>query len=81
MDTKCRFCGTKIQIPFYLWSRQSFWFTKEELDHLAKNRVYKSNSVVKEVQEYGMLLENPNQRSMHSCGIIISEEPIIITRL
>jgi DNA polymerase-3 subunit alpha/error-prone DNA polymerase len=28
------------------------------------------------VQEYGMLLEYPNQRSMHSCGIIISEEPI-----
>ncbi len=29
------------------------------------------------VQEYGMLLEKyPNQRSMHSCGILISEEPI-----
>ncbi len=29
------------------------------------------------VQEYGMMLEKyPNQRSMHSCGILISEEPI-----
>jgi DNA polymerase-3 subunit alpha/error-prone DNA polymerase len=27
--------------------------------------------------KYGMLLEKyPNQRSMHSCGILISEEPI-----
>jgi DNA polymerase-3 subunit alpha/error-prone DNA polymerase len=35
------------------------------------------NSVVKLVEEYGMMLEKyPNQRSMHSCGIIISEEPI-----
>jgi DNA polymerase-3 subunit alpha/error-prone DNA polymerase len=31
---------------------------QEELDHLAKNPMRsQSNSVVKEVQEYGMLLE------------------------
>jgi DNA polymerase III alpha subunit len=33
--------------------------------------------VVALVQKYGMMLEKyPNQRSMHSCGILISEEPI-----
>jgi DNA polymerase-3 subunit alpha/error-prone DNA polymerase len=36
-----------------------------------------TNSVVALVQKYGMMLEKyPNQRSMHSCGILISEEPI-----
>ncbi|MGZ5284373.1 MAG: helix-hairpin-helix domain-containing protein, partial [Kaistella sp.] len=35
------------------------------------------NKVVKLVHEYGKLLEKfPNQRSMHACGILISEEPI-----
>jgi DNA polymerase-3 subunit alpha/error-prone DNA polymerase len=56
-----------------------FGLPKEELDRLAKNpmALHDSNSIVKLVQEYGMLLERyPNQRSMHSCGIIISEEPI-----
>ena len=35
------------------------------------------NKIVKLVHKYGKLLEKfPNQRSMHSCGILISEEPI-----
>jgi DNA polymerase-3 subunit alpha/error-prone DNA polymerase len=48
------------------------------MDYLKqKGRQIESNSIVKYVQEYGMMLEKyPNQRSMHSCGIIISEEPI-----
>jgi DNA polymerase-3 subunit alpha/error-prone DNA polymerase len=55
----------------------SFWFTKEELDALAKIQLHDTNSVVALVQKYGMMLEKyPNQRSMHSCGILISEEPI-----
>jgi error-prone DNA polymerase len=56
-----------------------FGLPKEELDVLAKNPMAKhhKNDVVKMVQEYGIMLERyPNQRSMHSCGIIISEEPI-----
>jgi DNA polymerase-3 subunit alpha/error-prone DNA polymerase len=58
-----------------------FWFTQEELDALAKNPVqlHDTNSVVALVQKYGMMLEKyPNQRSMHSCGILISEEPLQI---
>ncbi len=40
-------------------------------------KTHQKNEVVKLVQDYGMMLEKyPNQRSMHSCGIIISEEPI-----
>jgi DNA polymerase-3 subunit alpha/error-prone DNA polymerase len=40
---------------------------------------YDTNSVVALVQKYGMMLEKyPNQRSMHSCGILISEEPLQI---
>ena len=76
------FCGTNVEFKYRSIFREVgkvFGLPKEELDHLAKNptRLQQSNSVVREVQEYGMLLEKyPNQRSMHSCGIIISEEPI-----
>ncbi|NDP21977.1 MAG: DNA polymerase III subunit alpha [Paludibacter sp.] len=76
------FCGTNVEFKYRSIFREVgkvFGLPKEELDHLAKNsmRMQQNNSVVKEVQEYGMLLEKyPNQRSMHSCGILISEEPI-----
>ena len=40
-------------------------------------KLHEKNSIVTFVQDYGMMLEKyPNQRSMHSCGILISEEPI-----
>jgi DNA polymerase III alpha subunit len=57
-----------------------FGLPKEELDALAKNPVnYTILIVVALVQKYGMMLEKyPNQRSMHSCGILISEEPLQI---
>lgn len=76
------FCGTNVEFKYrsiYREVGKVFGLPKEELDHLAKNpmKLHETNSVVREVQEYGMLLEKyPNQRSMHSCGIIISEEPI-----
>ncbi|HEU0137004.1 MAG TPA: DNA polymerase III subunit alpha, partial [Flavobacterium sp.] len=56
-----------------------FGLPKEELDVLATSPMHShdKNSIVKLVHEYGMMLEKyPNQRSMHSCGILISEEPI-----
>ena len=56
-----------------------FGLPKEELDILAKSpmQTHDKNSIVKLVHKYGMMLERyPNQRSMHSCGILISEEPI-----
>jgi DNA polymerase III alpha subunit len=58
----------------------SFGLPKEELDALAKiSQLHDTNSVVALVQKYGMMLEKyPNQRSMHSCGILISESPLQI---
>jgi DNA polymerase-3 subunit alpha/error-prone DNA polymerase len=76
------FCGTNVEFKYRSIFREVgkvFGLPKEELDVLAKNPMAKhdTNAVVKLVQEYGMMLEKyPNQRSMHSCGIIISEEPI-----
>ncbi|MBF4473044.1 DNA polymerase III subunit alpha [Flavobacterium sp. HJJ] len=76
------FCGTNVEFKYRSIFREVgkvFGLPKEELDMLAKNpiKLHQTNNIVKLVQEYGMLLEKyPNQRSMHSCGIIISEEPI-----
>ncbi len=76
------FCGTNVEFKYRSIFREVgkvFGLPKEELDELAKNpmRKHNNNNVVNAVQKYGMMLEQyPNQRSMHSCGIIISEEPI-----
>ncbi|MEC4005869.1 DNA polymerase III subunit alpha [Flavobacterium sp. SUN052] len=76
------FCGTNVEFKYRSIHREVgkvFGLSKDELDGLskAKGREIETNSVVKYVREYGMMLEKyPNQRSMHSCGIIISEEPI-----
>ena len=76
------FCGTNVEFKYRSIFREVgkvFGLPKEELDALATKPVeqHDANSVVKWVQKYGKLLEKyPNQRSMHSCGIIISEEPI-----
>lgn len=76
------FCGTNVEFKYRSIFREVgkvFGLPKEELDQLAKNpmQLHDKNQIVKLVQEYGMLLEKyPNQRSMHSCGILISEEPI-----
>lgn len=76
------FCGTNVEFKYRSIFREVgkvFGLPKEELDTLAKNpmELHPTNKVVRQVQQYGMLLEKyPNQRSMHSCGILISEEPI-----
>jgi DNA polymerase-3 subunit alpha len=76
------FCGTNVEFKYKSIFREVgkvYGLPKEELDALAKNpmTLHSQNKVVKKVQEYGMLLlKYPNQRSMHSCGILISEEPI-----
>ncbi|WP_333577779.1 DNA polymerase III subunit alpha [Sphingobacterium sp.] len=75
------FCGTNVEFKYRSIIREvgkAFGLPKEELDALSKNpeRVF-SDKVIHQVQKYGMLLQKfPNQRSMHSCGIIISEEPL-----
>lgn len=76
------FCGTNVEFKYRSIFREVgkvFGLPKEELDALATNPVdrHDVNSVIKQVHKYGKLLEKyPNQRSMHSCGIIISEESI-----
>lgn len=76
------FCGTNVEFKYRSIFREVgkvFGLPKDELDQLAKNpmKFHQTNSIVKLVQEYGMMLEKyPNMRSMHSCGILISEEPL-----
>ncbi|MEN8928317.1 MAG: DNA polymerase III subunit alpha [Flavobacteriales bacterium] len=76
------FCGTIVTFKPRSVLREIgkvFGLQKEELDALTKmkNLAIADNLVVAKVQELGtMLLAYPNQRSMHSCGIIISDEPI-----
>lgn len=76
------FCGTNVEFKYRSIFREVgkvFGLPKDELDLLAKNpmKFHQPNSIVKLVQEYGMMLEKyPNMRSMHSCGILISEEPL-----
>ena len=76
------FCGTNVEFKYRSIFREvgkAFGLPKEELDALATRPVdeHDDNSVFRQVHQYGKLLERfPNQRSMHSCGILISEEPI-----
>ncbi|WP_313002829.1 DNA polymerase III subunit alpha [Chryseobacterium gleum] len=76
------FCGTNVEFKYRSIFREVgkvFGLPKEELDDLATKPMedHDRNKVVRMVQKYGKLLEKfPNLRSMHSCGILISEEPI-----
>jgi DNA polymerase-3 subunit alpha len=76
------FCGTNVEFKYRSIFREvgkAFGLPKEELDALATKpmETHDPNAVVRLVHQYGKLLEKfPNQRSMHSCGILISEEPI-----
>lgn len=76
------FCGTNVEFKYRSIFREVgkvFGLPKDELDMMAKNpmKLHQTNEIVKLVQQYGMMLEKyPNMRSMHSCGILISEEPL-----
>ncbi|WP_080779301.1 DNA polymerase III subunit alpha [Chryseobacterium phocaeense] len=76
------FCGTNVEFKYKSICREvgkAFGLPKEELDSLATKSLdaQKPDPIIKAVYTYGKLLEKfPNQRSMHSCGILISEEPI-----
>lgn len=76
------FCGTNVEFKYRSIFREvgkAFGLPKEELDSLAGKPMdqHDNNSVFRSVHYYGKMLEKyPNQRSMHSCGILISEEPI-----
>lgn len=76
------FCGTHVVFKYRSVLREVgkvFGLPKEELDLLVAHPFEKKtdNSVVQQVFKYGKMLEGyPNQRSMHACGILISEAPI-----
>lgn len=76
------FCGTNVEFKYRSIFREVgkvFGLPKEELDGLATQpmEAHDDNAVVAAVHKYGKMLEKfPNQRSMHACGILISEAPI-----
>ncbi|PRD46095.1 DNA polymerase III subunit alpha [Sphingobacterium haloxyli] len=76
------FCGTNVEFKYRSIFREVgkvFGLPKEELDGLATQpmELHDDNAVVVAVHKYGKMLEKfPNQRSMHACGILISEAPI-----
>lgn len=76
------FCGTNVAFKYRSIFRElgkAFGLPKEDLDRLAKQPIenHDQNPVVLQIQKYAQMLEYfPNQRSMHACGILISEEPI-----
>lgn len=76
------FCGTNVEFKRKSRFRELgkvFGLPKDELDQLSKKpkEEHDQNSVVQNIYKYEQLLIGfPNQRSMHSCGILISEEPI-----
>lgn len=56
-----------------------FGLAKEELDQLSQNHrsAHRKNKVVAKVQQYAdMMTGFPNQRTLHACGVIVSEEPL-----
>ena len=76
------FCGTMVTFKPRSVLREIgkvHGLQKSELDSLSqgKNLSHRTDSVIQKVKRYAnMLLGFPNQRSMHACGVIISEEPI-----
>ena len=76
------FCGTIGEFKFRSKIRELgkvFGLAKEEMDVLTRThqKLNEKNKVLSAIHKYGAMLElYPNQRSMHSCGVLISEEPI-----
>jgi DNA-directed DNA polymerase III PolC len=76
------FCGTVTDFKHRSTVRELgkvFGLPKEELDQLSRTSPdhLPSDNLVKNIQHYGKMLSGfPNQLSMHSCGIYITEEPI-----
>ncbi|WP_340153462.1 DNA polymerase III subunit alpha [uncultured Marivirga sp.] len=76
------FCGTVTDFKHRSTVRELgkvFGLPKEELDQLSRMSFdhEPQDKLVKSIQHYGKMLAGyPNQLSMHSCGIYITEEPI-----
>jgi error-prone DNA polymerase len=77
------FTGTIVEFKFRSIVREVgkvFGLPKTELDILSKSdtqTLQTNNKVTQAVYDYGLMLQQfPNARSMHACGILISEAPI-----
>jgi len=76
------FCGTVSDFKFRSVVRELgkvYGLPKEELDHLSQTPFEEQevDDVTHKIHRFGTMLQGfPNQYSMHSCGIFISEEPI-----
>ncbi len=76
------FCGTVSDFKFRSVVRELgkvYGLPKEELDVLSRTPfgAQESHDITKKLHRFGSMLEGfPNQYSMHSCGIFISEKPI-----
>lgn len=76
------FCGTIVEFKHRSIMRELgkvFGLQKSEMDQLSRGDLQSSgnDSIVGQVSQFGkMLIGFPNQRSMHACGVIISEEPL-----
>jgi DNA polymerase-3 subunit alpha/error-prone DNA polymerase len=76
------FCGAVSTFKYRSIIREIgkvYGLSKSELDSLTRNPIedHETNSIVLLIHQYGQMLEGfPNQRTMHACGILISEDPI-----
>jgi DNA-directed DNA polymerase III PolC len=77
------FTGTIVEFKYRSIVRELgkvFGLPKEELDILSRSEsseLQSNNRVTKAIHEYGLMLRHyPNARSMHACGILISEHPM-----
>ncbi len=76
------FCGAMSTFKYRSIIREIgkvYGLPKEELDSLTRNSMeqHEPNSIVQLIHQYGQMLEGfPNQRTMHPCGVLISEEPM-----
>lgn len=76
------FCGTVIDFKYRSTIRELgkvYGLPKSELDVLSRSsyEMHEPSDMVKRIHQFGMLLEGfPNQYSMHSCGVFVSDLPI-----
>ncbi|MEC4113571.1 DNA polymerase III subunit alpha [Myroides pelagicus] len=76
------FCGAISTFKYRSIIREigkAYGLPKQELDELTRKPIEQQNknSITYLIHQYGQVLEGfPNQRTMHPCGILISEEPI-----
>ncbi|MEL6558879.1 MAG: DNA polymerase III subunit alpha [Bacteroidota bacterium] len=76
------FCGTVTDFKYRSTIRELgkvYGLPKAELDILTRSTIdkHEPNEMVRKIHRYGSMLRGfPNQYSMHSCGIFVSDKPI-----